>query len=354
MFRARLPSIFITSHKLPRLPHRICTLSPLDAALTKRFAKTHDTTRLKRCACHAKWRWTPPKCCACHDSRHITKHVWMSRSATPAPRNEATRHAQPPKVSLFARTYHRHGHTGLARKGCGRSRTVADGWATSSEHTLNPQTSRVKREPSLYAFGKKHSPTSFLGNHKVWEVLPMPPGLWRLATPWSSEVEPRCWNGNSAGSIHFAPPPTQILQTNNSERPRRKIPRLCTCPQPENPWNSTISLFATTVETWTFIAPSYSGNVRFSLCFPRCWCWKMIELTLLIALLAFGRHDACIVSECQLELFWREREGATPSSPCVLNMSVSTPPPTPPLMIHFFKLFSWWFGDISHPPYCQR
>ena len=34
--------------------HGICTLSPLDAALTMRFAKTCNTTRLKCCACHAK------------------------------------------------------------------------------------------------------------------------------------------------------------------------------------------------------------------------------------------------------------------------------------------------------------
>ena len=37
--------------------------------------------------------------------------------------------------------------------GCERLRTVADADATSSEHTLNPQTPRVKREP-CYAFGK--------------------------------------------------------------------------------------------------------------------------------------------------------------------------------------------------------
>ena len=30
--------------------------------------KTRNTTRLKRCACHAKWRWTRPKCCACHEN----------------------------------------------------------------------------------------------------------------------------------------------------------------------------------------------------------------------------------------------------------------------------------------------
>ena len=45
----------------------ICTLSPLDAALTMQFAKTHNTTRLKCCACHAKWTWTRPKCCTCHE-----------------------------------------------------------------------------------------------------------------------------------------------------------------------------------------------------------------------------------------------------------------------------------------------
>ena len=34
--------------------HGICTLSPLDAALPMRFAKTRNTTRLKCCACHVK------------------------------------------------------------------------------------------------------------------------------------------------------------------------------------------------------------------------------------------------------------------------------------------------------------
>ena len=46
------------TQKMPRLPHRkfhachgICTLAPLDAALTLRFAKTRNATRLKCCAC---------------------------------------------------------------------------------------------------------------------------------------------------------------------------------------------------------------------------------------------------------------------------------------------------------------
>ena len=79
----------------------------------------------------------------------------MSRSATHAMRNEATRRWKPPKVSKgdpFCRTYHRHGHTALTRTvadGCERLWTVADVNATSSEHTLNPQTPKVKREPLL-------------------------------------------------------------------------------------------------------------------------------------------------------------------------------------------------------------
>ena len=126
--------------------HGICTLSPLDDS-----QNTRNTTRLKCCACHAKCRWTRPKCCACHTKRLSTrcKHVWKSRSATPATRNEATPHVKPPKATPFAELT-----IGMAI-GPSREqlRTVADGcgrlWATSSEHTLNPQTPRVKREPLL-------------------------------------------------------------------------------------------------------------------------------------------------------------------------------------------------------------
>ena len=61
MFRARLPSIFVTSHKMPRLRN-------LHLVLTMRFANTRNTTRLKGCTCHAKWRWTRPKCRACQEN----------------------------------------------------------------------------------------------------------------------------------------------------------------------------------------------------------------------------------------------------------------------------------------------
>ena len=62
--------------------------------------------------------------------RHVTKHVCMSRSATPATRNETTRSLKPPKNDHLCRTYHRHGHMVLTRTvadGCGRLRTVANG-----------------------------------------------------------------------------------------------------------------------------------------------------------------------------------------------------------------------------------
>ena len=83
MFRARLPSVFITSHKIQAF-YRICTLSPLDAALTLQLSKqTRNTTRLKCCACHAKC----PKCCICHEkcnssSENDAKVLRLSRRTT--------------------------------------------------------------------------------------------------------------------------------------------------------------------------------------------------------------------------------------------------------------------------------
>ena len=54
--------------------HIIGTLSPLDAALTMRFAKARNTTCLMCCAWHEKWRWRSPKCCACQENPcHLLK-----------------------------------------------------------------------------------------------------------------------------------------------------------------------------------------------------------------------------------------------------------------------------------------
>ena len=80
-----------------------------------------------------------------NDFRHVAEHVWMSRSATPATRNEATTRLKPPKITTSAEL-----PIGTAIRGSReRLRTVALANATSSEHTLNPQTPRVKREPLL-------------------------------------------------------------------------------------------------------------------------------------------------------------------------------------------------------------
>ena len=145
--------------------HGICTLSPLDAALPMRFTKhtQHDTSkvlrlprkmtmdaskvlRLPRKLQHIFWKRHKSIAPATqNDFRHVAEHVWMSRSATPATRNEATTHLKPPKMTTSAEL-----PIGTAiRSSHERLRTVATTNATSSEHTLNPQTPRVKREPLL-------------------------------------------------------------------------------------------------------------------------------------------------------------------------------------------------------------
>ena len=147
MFPARLPSIFSTSHELPRLPRNLHLVATWRSPANAIRKKTRNTTRLKCCACHAKWRWTRPVLrlprklqrifwkrrksivpATQNDFRHVTKHIWMSRSATPAKRNEATRSLKPPKMTTSDRTYHRHGQSRARLRtvanGCGHKRNV--------------------------------------------------------------------------------------------------------------------------------------------------------------------------------------------------------------------------------------
>ena len=176
--------------------HGICTLSPLDAALPMRFAinTQHDTSKVLRLheKCHVEMTMechvpretkvlrlprkpravatknathllkTSQKYCACHTKRLSTRYentVECHRSATPATQNEATRRWKPPKMTTSAELT-----IGTAiRSSRGRLRTVAERLttnATSSEHTLNPQTPRVKREPLLRIREKCACPTS--------------------------------------------------------------------------------------------------------------------------------------------------------------------------------------------------
>ena len=64
-FRARLPSIFITCHKMPRLPrnfHLVTTSRSADNGI--RENTQHDTYKVL-CACHRKWPRRSSKCCTC-------------------------------------------------------------------------------------------------------------------------------------------------------------------------------------------------------------------------------------------------------------------------------------------------
>ena len=128
--------------------------------------KTRNTTRLKCCACHAKWWRRSPKYCACHencnssskndakvlrlphknDFRHVMKHVGMSRS-------EATRRLKPPEVTAFA-------ELAMATAILPSQRSLTDGCKRLCGHKssvgrthLNPQTPEVKRQPFAMHLG---------------------------------------------------------------------------------------------------------------------------------------------------------------------------------------------------------
>ena len=68
-----------------------------------------------------------------NDFRHVPEHVWMSRSATPATRNEATTRPKPPKMTTSAELpigtaiRSSRGRLRTVANGCGRLRTVANG-----------------------------------------------------------------------------------------------------------------------------------------------------------------------------------------------------------------------------------
>ena len=220
MFRVRLPSIFITCHKMPRLPrnlHLLTTSRSPDNAIRK----TRDVTRLKCCACQEKWRWSSPKCCACHEKCNSSSE--NDAKALRLPRktifdalwnmfwNVTKCHAchttfETSKSDRFCRTRHRHGHFTLTTVARGRLQTVADGCEhqSSVERTRLTQTPKVKREPfathsgksvlssaaglpffiqdsqlqkprinhTLYSFSNSHwSSEHELGNGGVWQII---------------------------------------------------------------------------------------------------------------------------------------------------------------------------------------
>ena len=149
--------------------HGICTLSPIDAALPMRFTKNtqHDTSKVLRLPRKmtmdtSKVLRLPRKLqhilrkrrksiapATQNDFRHVTIHLWMSRRATPATRNEATRRLKPPKMIPPAEL-----PIGTAIRdradGCGRLRP----WTQRRANTPStPRPPEWNGNP-CYAFGK--------------------------------------------------------------------------------------------------------------------------------------------------------------------------------------------------------
>ena len=143
--------------------------------------KTCNTTRLKCCACHAKWRWTRPKSapatktathlaktlqkyCTCHKKRlstryktrlNVTKchacHGKQSNATIETSKNDCFC----TELTIGTAIRPSRGRLRTVANGCGRLRTVANINATSSEHTLNPQTGPPEWNGNhCYEFGK--------------------------------------------------------------------------------------------------------------------------------------------------------------------------------------------------------
>ena len=175
MFRARLPSIFSTCQKMPRLPrnlHLVTTWrSPANAIYKntqrdtskvlrlprKMTMDTPKVLRLPRKLQHIFWKRRKSIAPATqNDFRHVAEHVWMSRSATPATRNEATTRLKPPKRTTSAEL-----PIGTAIRGSReRLRTVANGCGRLRSRTQRrANTPSTPRPPEwngnpCYAFGK--------------------------------------------------------------------------------------------------------------------------------------------------------------------------------------------------------
>ena len=211
MFRAKLPSIFITSHKMPHLPrnlHLVATWrSPTNAICKntqhdmlrlprKMTMDTSKVLRLPRKLQRIFWKSRKSIAPATqNDFRHVTKHVWMSQSAMPATRNEATRRLKPPKMTPFAELT-----IGTAiRPSRERLRTVADGCRrlrTVRQPLAN--TPSTPRPPEwngnpCYAFGKKGTSSSRLCEISLSSFVSVYASLGR-SFEYESKIKATCIN----------------------------------------------------------------------------------------------------------------------------------------------------------------
>ena len=156
--------------RLPRNLHLVATWrSPANAICKNTLHDTSKVLRLPRKLPRIFWKRRKSIAPATqNDFRHVTKHLWMSRSATPATRNEATKRLKPPKMTTSAELT-----IGTAIRGsrerlrtvansCERLRTVANGCGRLRPWTQRPaNTPSTPRPPEwngnpCYAFGKRH------------------------------------------------------------------------------------------------------------------------------------------------------------------------------------------------------
>ena len=161
MFRERRPSIFITPHKMPRLPwdfHLVTTeSSPRHCDSQKKTQ--HDTSevlrlprkmtmevskvlrlprKMQRLFCKRRKSIAPA---TQNDFRHVCRHLRMSRSATPGMQNHITTCFGTMKQDRFCNFTHRHGE---AR----RNQKNRDETCWSLKTSMSCETS-VKWEPLL-------------------------------------------------------------------------------------------------------------------------------------------------------------------------------------------------------------
>ena len=153
--------------------------------------KTRNTTRLKCCACHAKWHWRSPKCCACHTKAFSTclETCWNVTKCHACHAKWSYATLETSKSDPFCRTYHRHCHTALmptVADGCGRLRTVEQRPA----NTAQPPDPQSETGTLRYAFGKIPK----VGIPRLWGVKMVP---WWVQTA----CDQLCWTGHSARKL---------------------------------------------------------------------------------------------------------------------------------------------------------
>ena len=145
MFRARIPSIFITSLQNATPATEFAPCRHLTQHWQCDLQKTRNTTRLKYCASHAKWRWTRPKNAS---SENVAKVLRLPHKTTfDTLQNTSECHEVPhlpretkqphmwnlqkwpllQKLTIGTAIRGSRGRLWTVANGCGRLRTVADG-----------------------------------------------------------------------------------------------------------------------------------------------------------------------------------------------------------------------------------